>query len=106
MEYKKSYHFIATSNAAVWVLHDNMFASQESAMTYDAGRLQKPVDASDRRFIALIGVDSYNLDNPYSMQIVGIFSDQVESCDANFDAALQSNVRIPSTATTTGDPYE
>ena len=73
-------------------------------MTGDAGWLHKLGDTSDRRFIAPVGMDSYNLDNPYSMKIASIFSDQVESCDANFVAALRSNVLIAPTATTTGDP--
>ena len=75
-------------------------------MTDDAGRLHKPGDASDRQFIATVGVDSYSLDNPYLIQIASIFSDQVESCDATFTEALQSNFRIASTATTPGDPYK
>ena len=106
MEYEKSDHFIATSNAPVWDPHDDMFGSQESSMTDDSGLLLEPGGAYDRRFIGPVGVDLYNLDNSYSMQISSIFSDQVESCDATFDAALRSNVWIAYTATTPGDPYE
>ena len=75
--------FIATSNSPSWDPHDEIFGSQEAAMTDHTGRLHEPGDASDRRFIATVKSGSYNL-AAYYFQSAKKFTDKNEMCDASF----------------------
>ena len=93
-EYKKSDPFIATSNDPLWDPHDAMFKYQEEAITDVAGKLHKPGDASDNRFLSTVGLGSDTLMPQHSLQLAIIFSDRFEICNASFSKALKSNVQI------------
>ena len=83
-----------------------MFESQEEAITDCDGRLHKPGDAYENRFLATVGLGLDTLMPHHVLQLASIFSDRVEICNASFSKELQSNVQIASNANTpaiTGD---